>query len=526
MNSLLYLWKCKTKNQIKKAIKKPVTYIIVAVLVFYCVSMINGVSELRESIGKIGVLKVAVIVVTCVMSIILMSSLWAISKRRMLSLKKADVHFLFSAPLSPKRILMYGDKNFITISILSIIAFFIGGYGLDINVITALLCCLTIVLLDGVFIVSLMIIAYGSNDDKHFSLYLRWFVGLLVVFFLALIGYLFFVEKIGFDIFTIISSPVLHAFPLIGWSIATYYSILIEPSTLDMIYVSAYILTVFSLLMYAIKMKSSGEYFEEAALFSEEYEEILKRQSRGEFKFSRKPKNLRKASIEYRGSGAKAILYRQLLEYKKNKFFIFGLKSIINLVIGAGISFVAIKYDIFSFEDIAGLGIYILIGIICYLAYISSFYRTKWAKEITTVYTFLIPDKAFNKVWYSTVIEHVRACIDGILLVISASIGLKLSIFDILVCLGIYIIIEVNKLYISIICDTVIQPSVGKFFGSISKIILQVILYVIGFVMFYVGNQINSEALGFILIILVGIVCAYLLCYIASTQFERMENVD
>ncbi len=66
------------------------------------------------------------------------------------------------------------------------------------------------------------------------------------------------------------------------------------------------------------KMKCTGEFYEDAAKFAEDYDDRMKRSKKGEVVVGNgKKKYLRNVKMAYKGTYAKAIFYRQVLEYRK-----------------------------------------------------------------------------------------------------------------------------------------------------------------------------------------------------------------
>ncbi len=522
MNSLLYILKTSLKNRLKKALRKPTFYAIFALAIVYAFFMYMTITE---SVRDLTIEQLKVIVFFVMVAMVLLSytaSLWSVANKRSIPFKKADVHFLFSAPISPKLNLLYAAKTFFISAIFALVVFLVGIFVLHLEVVTMLLLSLSMLLIGDGGQLAISVIVYGLDDEKKtISNIIRMFVKGIIGFLVGYFLYMYFVEN-TINIFSILSNPILFFIPFIGWGISLYYSILIEPTSITLICTSLYIMTTISLIIYAYKMKSSGDYYEDASNYADEYEEIMKQAKKGQFKVSMKQKKLKKANIVYKGSFAKAILYRQLLEYKKQRFFIFGFKSIINLILGSAISYFLITNLDFS-KEVGNIGIYGLIGIMAYAAFLSSGYQTKWTKEINVMYTFLIPDKPINKLWYATVIEHLRSCIDGVILVVAASIGLKLNLMEILLAIGIYITIEVTKLYLQIVTQTILQPIVGKGLTTFIMMVSQGLLYGIGAIIIGLGNIIFTNG-GLFIVIIVGALFAWLLCFIASTQFERMES--
>ena len=84
-----------------------------------------------------------------------------------------------------------------------------------------------------------------------------------------------------------------------------------------------FVLACGGLCLVAAKIRCTGAYYEDAAKFADDYAEIRRRSRKGENTIGFGRKKLKKVSLSGWGSGARAIFSRQMLEYKKERFFIF-----------------------------------------------------------------------------------------------------------------------------------------------------------------------------------------------------------
>ena len=84
-------------------------------------------------------------------------------------------------------------------------------------------------------------------------------------------------------------------------------------------------------------MKCTGRYYEDAMQFADDFQKVMEKRKKGDTSTGLKHGKVnRGASVTYKGSGAKAIFYRQLLEYKKSRFFLFGGQTLVSLVVAVG----------------------------------------------------------------------------------------------------------------------------------------------------------------------------------------------
>ena len=106
-----------------------------------------------------------------------------------------------------------------------------------------------------------------------------------------------------------------------------------------------------------------------------------------------------------------------------------------------------------------------------YVTFIFSGYLTKWAKEMESPYTYLIPDKPIRKLWYATLIEHIRSAADGLLVTLPAAVVLGLPLGYILLNVLFYVCLQANKLYFSVLSESLL----GNVLGNTGKTILRMV---------------------------------------------------
>jgi len=106
MRTVLYLYRKALENRIKKAVKKPSTYIWIVVMVAYLIMMgySFGNKFRRMKLNNPQGLALCLSIITMAL---VPANFITFSKRKGLIFKQCDVHFLFPAPVSPKILLLY-----------------------------------------------------------------------------------------------------------------------------------------------------------------------------------------------------------------------------------------------------------------------------------------------------------------------------------------------------------------------------------------------------------------------------------
>lgn len=521
MDAFVYIYKRTFFNKVKKAFKKPVTIIYTVGIIAYGVFMISFMGNCIHSMnlnsdrGLVGVLTIFVL-------INMPSSIVILIRRKGLLFKPSDVHFVFPAPFNPKIILLYAHVKGVLMEFVLVFFMSIAGvvwFGMPI---WKMLLYFTVAnIFQNILEASMVVLLYGNEKIPEKTMKkIPWFLyafilGIGIYLIIALLNQ-------GFSMETALNAlfmKELQWIPIVGWNIAMFHFLFIGPTVTNVICTSLYFLSVILLLWLAIRMKCTGKYFEQAMKFAEDYQEARSIAKKGGIGFVGKKKKYKQAQISYKGDYAKAIFYRQILEYKKNRFFIFGFGTIVNVIITIAIVVGAITFQ----ESLLEIKAFILPGIMAYIALIFSGFTGKWAKELENPYTFLIPDTAFKKLWYATLMEHIRSFIDGSLLTIPAGIALRLSPIQILLTIGIYVCIQANKLYLVVL----VEGWLGNLLGNTAKQLLKTFIFcsilALGVGVAFVGSLVFGINTGFILMIVVMSVFTLGCMFVAASIFERME---
>ena len=106
MDAIWYLYRKILINRVRMAVRKPVTYVYAALLLFYFFVLPTSLKLLVDQAGIdsprgfSGVLTVMAIW-------LIPANVIAYAKRKGLLYRNSDVHFLFPAPVGPKQVLVY-----------------------------------------------------------------------------------------------------------------------------------------------------------------------------------------------------------------------------------------------------------------------------------------------------------------------------------------------------------------------------------------------------------------------------------
>lgn len=524
MKALIYLSWRSFVNNVKKAVKKPITLILLIFLaayaVFVCISLGRMVTELRfDSVqGLVALVSVWTIY-------IFLCNLFGYSSRKGVIFRPGHTHFVFPAPISPKLILIHSAwMNYLSsfaVNLLLVLAgltvfkaapwkmflFFLTGSVLE-------------VLLEG----SIMVFLYTNETLPEWVIKGIGYV--IKAFLIGITLYLvLYFRREGFTLDSVSAFfdwPGLQMIPVVGWNIAVYRLILLGATKLNVIGTCLYLATVAGMLLLAWRMKCEGGYFEDAAKFADDYAEMRRKKKNGEMVtgIGEKKHKLRHVAGNFRASGAKAIFHRQLLEYKKERFFIFTKMTLLNLGIGVIIAF-AVRRDAIR----SGIPQIILLGIVAYVTLIMSGYLGKWEAELKSPYLFLLPDTAFRKLWYSTLTEHGRALIDGCLLCIPMGILWKIPTVLLIQGILIYMVLQANKMYTKVLVQCLLGDLLGKTGQELLRLLLQMFILGFGAAAAVIAGLLLDLDMVFPVTLIYSLLVTGLLGALASIRFDFMEQM-
>ena len=97
-----------------------------------------------------------------------------------------------------------------------------------------------------------------------------------------------------------------------------------------------------------------------------------------------------------------------------------------------------------------------LLGIIAYMTLILTGYLGKWENELKSPYLFMIPDSPVKKLWYSTLMEHIKALADGCLFCIPLGIVWRIHPAQVILSVLIYTVLQANRLYTRVVAQCVL----------------------------------------------------------------------
>lgn len=524
MRALLYLSKRTFMNKLQKALKKPVSLILIIFGVFYGIVFVITVGKLLGKLHFDSVKGLIVIITIWTVYGFLLSFLGYASRKGVIFLP-SHTQFVFPAPISPKLILVHGAWMNYLLSVTVSILFVIGGFTVfGVAPWRLALFFLFGCVLEIVLELSTIVVLY--TNDRISEKMMKWLSRGMKAFLLGVTLFMIlYFKRYGLTLDTasaFIDWKGLQMIPVVGWNISVYRLILLGPDTLNVICSVLYFVFAIAMSLAAWRMKCRGGYYEDAAKFADDYAELKKRKASGEMILdSRKAKRkYRKVQESIKATGAKAIFYRQLLEYKKEKYFIFSKVTLFYL---AG----AILLSRILLDSVmkAGVPQVYLMGIILYVTFLMSSYVGKWEAELKNPYLFMIPDNPVRKLWYATLIEHGKALIDACVFCIPFGIAWKFSPVQVVLAILTYAILQMNKVFTKVVSQCIFGDTLGRTGQNLVRSMIQMAILGIGAaVASVVGFYVNKD-LVFPIILIYSIIVTIAIGLLASIRFHSMEQL-
>lgn len=520
----MYLTKRSLMNNLKKAVHKPSTLIALIFAIVYGIFIVFSLGTLAVTI-RMDSVRGLLIILTVWSIYATLGNFMAYSSRKGIIFKPGHAHFVFTAPISPKLVLLNSAwMNYLVSTILWIVLAIGGLTVFQVAPWKVLLFFLIGCVMELALEVAIMVFLY-TNDRLPEKLMkgIRIAIKVILIGFTLLIVLYF--RKNGMSVESasaFIDWEVLQMIPVIGWQIAVYRLILLGPTLLNVICSCLYAVTVILAVAAVWRMRCDGGYYEEAAKFADDYAELKKRQKNGEAVFSigGRKRKFRQIKERINAKGAKAIFYRQLLEYKKEKFFIFSKVTLIAVVIAFFLC-----YTLRDTAEESGVAELFLLGVIAYMSIVMSGYLGKWENELKNPYLYLIPDTPMKKLWYATLMEHVKALVDGSIICIPVGIFWHVEPVYVVFCILIYAVLQADRLYTKVIAQCLVGEIFGKTGQDLLRMCIQFALLGMGAgLAVLVGIFINT-GLIFPILLAYSVMVTAAMGFLASLRFETMEQL-
>lgn len=527
---LVYYYKRVIVNSIKNLKRKPLKSLGKLILGLYFMLL---PFLLKDTIANFGLNNAkGYIAVYAVFSIFLgMPSLLTYFKRKGLIFKEADINFMFISPVSPKAIILHGMIKNILVYIIQYIVYFIAAvFVFNIPVIKALIISLTCMVFTNTIEISLAIIMYGSEriTDRGKRI-IKYIVFGILLSLLALLSYKLFSKGLSVaNVLDFLTGDYILLVPVFGWEIGFLRLVLMGSSNYVILATMLYFISSVVLFIAAYKMKTTGEFYEEALSFSEEYTKALeKSKSDGSVQWAGKKTKTRKIDFSTKGKFAKSIFYKQLDEFKKVSFLSKYGKILLLFTISIILGVIFRIEEEVNINDLDSSIVLIVYAVSSYFAMF--FTKTgSWRKEFDNYYTYLIPDSSRNKVLYATLLQNIKNLVEGFAITLPISLIIGLPIYTIPLNALLYSLVHVTILYVDFILREILSKKIGEGISQFIMLGVDALVLLLGGGIIFVSMVFfkDSIVLSYILVYIFLVLVSAVGLFFSSKLYGNMEFVN
>ncbi|HHT97405.1 MAG TPA: hypothetical protein GXZ90_05885, partial [Clostridiales bacterium] len=325
------------------------------------------------------------------------------------------------------------------------------------------------------------------------------------------------------SIYGLVDSDSFSYIPLVGWSVMLMKSV-VNLNVLNFI-ISFALYLLFIIGLIPIMLSKDGDYYEDVLVSTEKtHEAIESLKAKGSFNNAKNVNINTIKNIKVRdnilginkGSGAWTIFYKQILEMKRTSRFAW----IDSYIILTSVSIVALCYFL-DFKYIS----YIIWGALIYFQLILSII-TGLNFELSTHYTFLIPDKSYKKLIAILSKPILKAALDAsIFFFILVVLGRETIITSIFLIVA-YIVMILLYQSIIVLYQRVFNAQPNKFIQFIVTSIIFMIIFVpiiIATVIFVIALPSSLIYLSSLPLIIIGFLVSAIILTTCRNLFDKME---
>ncbi|MDS1003585.1 putative ABC exporter domain-containing protein [Clostridium sporogenes] len=470
MGSLSYIVRKSIKNYFKQLKNKPakaILYILfIALLVFILIISPNSNNNNRIKDGK----EIFNAIVTIATLYAIFSAINAGTKNGKSLFRLSDVNFLFTAPIQPQRVLLYGflKELYKSIMMLVLLLFQIPNlynlFSISKNG--------TIAVVVGIFMlmfsystIAVLIYSIAAKEERYRNLIKNVFNLLLGLFGMGFLWTLFKVKSIKLAFTTFLGLDMFSRMPFIGWNINIFNAAIEGINNKFFINLLGVLLSIIFIIYIVYILKT--DYYEDAMSATEINERKIERAKKGKGNVDlNKPMKRKNIIGILKSKGAKSIFERQLLEYKRSGFVFVDKMTLI-----MGISSLVFGFFMSNKNDNINTVMYFAI----YMLLIFTF-QGKWSEELSKPYIYLIPESSGIKIFYATLSNHIKNFVDGFVLFLICGIIFKTNPIVILLATLTYVSFGAIFVYVDLVLRRFFGGNISKVIETTLKFILLIVV--------------------------------------------------
>lgn len=434
--------------------------------------------------------------------------------------RQSDVNMVFTAPISSKKVLIYGFiKQMLATFLMILFIIFqipnlknyypISTTGIVIIILTVF------ALFFSMSLISLIIYSYTSKKKSYRTWAKRIINGIYIAFITWFLVVILNVKDLLTAAGNVMESKFFNSIPVVGW-----FKVVLSYSTKELdstFYLNVGFIVLTMILLIVLLYNLNTDYYEDVLDATIRKEKLYAAKKSGKAVREIKTDKIKQVNQGFGSGGAKAIFYKHIMEYRKNGFFFIGKETIGVVVFG-----IASKY--FMPNSTMTTVLYFSI----YMLFLQSM-QGKWIEEMKLHYIYLIPASSIQKIFYGTLANHMKNLVDGIILFAIAGFMFKSDIITILLSAVTYTTFGSLFVYNEVLARRLFGDKHSKIFKLIMRVILIGVIItpgivagnIVGYVLF--KGTISSIYINYIVMIAYNVLIAFLLLLSGKRIFEVSE---
>jgi hypothetical protein len=494
MKPMLYILRKSLLNGLKELKRKPAALILYIVLILF-MGLFLVMSFLPQStfgpLEKSADPAIYGMIISATILLIVYSSISKSIKSGNSFFRMADVNLAFTAPISPKKMLLYGFLKQVWKSFLGVFVLIwqipnlrnhyeLPGWG-EFVLLLGFMLLLFLLQLLGVLIYS-----STSRTRRARAQATRLWNGIMALYAVVFLVKLSSSQDLPTALRFVLHSRGFENVPLLGWFKTVFMAPLLGIT--PRFYLAVSLLAAATVLLMVLFYYQKSDYYEDVLENTEQKETLYaaKREGRqmsastGSVLF----KNRKLKEGSYR-SAAAAIFSRQMLEYRKKGFFLIDSSTLILAAFGFAAQYFVPNKD---------LTILLLFSV--YYLFILSF-QGNWAREMMRPYIYLLPAGSSAKLFYATLADLLKGLLDGAVLFLVAFFAMGGSPLVALLCALAFMTYSAAFTYSDVLLRRLFGPLHGKVAQGLLRMLLVLVLIVPGFILGFIARHfIGDGAVG------------------------------
>lgn len=464
MKSILYMLRKCLKNGIIDTLHHPLQlivyiFIILSVIGGLTVSLTTNIEVGETSLFDFRILKGVYLLILYFISIPIMLKGTNASTT---FFKLSDVANVFTAPVSEKRILVYGvGRQMVTIVALlfcfvSYAAMAVRYFSLTVWDAVLLMCGIGVMLFE-VQMITVLIFCVCNGRPMRIRI-MKYAIYLIVVIPIAIVLFELFSKGFTYEnILSAVSLPYLDFIPVMGWTSGLFMGIVTgDAAQAALLGILIAVFTAFTIIVF---LKSDADYYEDVLQKTESVYEFRNAIKTGKVsdKMMLESKNIKVGSMGINhGSGASAFFYKQMREMSRRSRVPF--INVNTAVLTCFVLIVGFALRTFNSEYLSPSVIMTIVAILsCYIQFFFTV-SDDWVKELQKPYIFMVPDKSVNKLITACATSVFKPLVDGVIAFAVGGVVFGANPLDVCSCMTVYF--SCGLIYTSL--NVLVQRFMGK----------------------------------------------------------------